>query len=470
MTVERSRNAQARRVNSDSPIDALQGLEPFAADWHAEANYLQVKCVCCCNSFVNYIEPLTFSPQIIFSRLYSGGSNCDSGTLLQLRNQLNRRNIASNPDGRFNASIDFLELVTESHILAAGMHFFGLKDAAGSPSFNHVPSNIMKSTAERQWCTLSATVGCLIDRYVIVQQFTDLQPKATVPRPRPDRLLSALEQNPHAARVVSEHAYIRTASSATPTTVQKRRQLPQWLKSRDDRPHASQAVHDAAPDGVFDYACAVLNDGLLLLEFRDAIHEGDGERILRCWKFLMLYFRIAGHTKYALEAFTFQAKVNGITSPRIQQQLLWSRVVNSKGGTSKNIPVDLHMEHLNRLLKDVMIGLRANISESSIVNASKSLNAIVSLSESFDEQLGIHRASIHHTKKSSDKDRQVVLQQLTDSKVFDYTPGRKHIGFKNISPNIARGMDADALFRWVTKHKKKLAKQRKFQKLFGQHQ
>ena len=389
---------------------------------------------------------------------------------MQLRNQLNRRNVASNPDGRFNASVDFIEMVTECHILAAGMNFFGLKETTGSPTYNRIPSKAIKSTPEIQWSVLSTTVGHLIDRYVIVQRFSDLAPKTRVPRPRPDPLLTALEQNPHAARVISEHAYARTVSAA-PINVQKRRDLPQWLKSQGDWPHASQVVHDTVSDGIFDYACAVLNDGLLLLEFRDAIHEGDGERVLRCWKFLMLYFRAAGHTKYALEAFTFFAKVNGVTSPRLQQQLLWSRFVNSKGGSGKNIPIDLHMEHLNRMLKDVITGLGANISESSIMNASKSLNAIVSLSESFDAQLGIHQASIHHTKKSSDKDRELVLKQLTsDSNVFDYTPGRKHLGFKKISPNIARNLDADALFRWINKHKKELAKQIKFQKLFGQHQ
>ena len=42
LMVEKSRSAQARRVTSDNPVDAQQGLEPFAADWHAEANFLQV--------------------------------------------------------------------------------------------------------------------------------------------------------------------------------------------------------------------------------------------------------------------------------------------------------------------------------------------------------------------------------------------------------------------------------------------
>lgn len=54
-------------------------------------------------------------------------------------------------------------------------------------------------------------------------------------------------------------------------------------------------------DGVFNYASAVLNEGLLLLELRDAIHEGDGPRIIPCWKFMLLHWRHAGHSKYAHE-------------------------------------------------------------------------------------------------------------------------------------------------------------------------
>ena len=98
---------------------------------------------------------------------------------MQLRNQLNRRNVASNPDGRFNASVDFIELVTESHILAAGMNF-GLKETSGSPTYNRIPSKAMKATLEMQWSVLSTTVGQLIDHYVIVR-FSDLAPKTRVP-------------------------------------------------------------------------------------------------------------------------------------------------------------------------------------------------------------------------------------------------------------------------------------------------
>lgn len=45
LTVERARSAQRARIASDTIEDSLSGLEPAAADWHAEANFLQV-CYC----------------------------------------------------------------------------------------------------------------------------------------------------------------------------------------------------------------------------------------------------------------------------------------------------------------------------------------------------------------------------------------------------------------------------------------
>ena len=63
-----------------------------------------------------------------------------------------------------------------------------------------------------------------------------------------------------------------------------------------------RTVRRIAVDGVFNYASALLNDGLLLLEFCDAIREGDGKRILRCWRAMLIYFQHARHSNYAKEA------------------------------------------------------------------------------------------------------------------------------------------------------------------------
>ena len=47
-----------------------------------------------------------------------------------------------------------------------------------------------------------------------------------------------------------------------------------------------------ATDGVFAYAKEVLSLALLWAEFEDAIKEGDGLRVIRCWKFFLPIFKV----------------------------------------------------------------------------------------------------------------------------------------------------------------------------------
>ena len=51
---------------------------------------------------------------------------------------------------------------------------------------------------------------------------------------------------------------------------------------------------------VSSYMSNVLGMGLLAWDMEDAIRKGDGERMIRLWKFLLLLFKQAG--KYSLEA------------------------------------------------------------------------------------------------------------------------------------------------------------------------
>ena len=39
------------------------------------------------------------------------------------------------------------------------------------------------------------------------------------------------------------------------------------------------------------------------LELQDGIREGDGDRVLKCWSYLLIIFKATGHRNYALEAF-----------------------------------------------------------------------------------------------------------------------------------------------------------------------
>ena len=100
--------------------------------------------------------------------------------------------------------------------------------------------------------------------------------------------------------------------------------------------------------------------GLFYVEYCDAIKEGDGLCILRCWRYLWPLFKIARRTNYTLEAFYMLYNSHFVYSPRQAEQLIWCRCVNTHGLQGRNIPMDLHMEHLNFLCKEAISALGAN--------------------------------------------------------------------------------------------------------------
>lgn len=125
-----------------------------------------------CYDLYNYID--------IFSRLYKAGSSFQGGTLLQLCNLINRRNVSADISGKFNEAVDFFQLVVECHIMVAAMHFFSLKTLDDTPSTNKLPSMVGKKPSE-QWKAVQVFITELVDRYVLVDKNTiDLSHKKVI--------------------------------------------------------------------------------------------------------------------------------------------------------------------------------------------------------------------------------------------------------------------------------------------------
>lgn len=55
-------------------------------------------------------------------------------------------------------------------------------------------------------------------------------------------------------------------------------------------------------DKIHLYATQTLTLGLIWHAFNDSIREGDGDRVLACWKFLLVIFKVKGHRNYCKEA------------------------------------------------------------------------------------------------------------------------------------------------------------------------
>ncbi len=89
---------------------------------------------------------------------------------------------------------------------------------------------------------------------------------------------------------------------------------------------------DEEQDDMFSYQKALLEYCMLILNFWDAISEGDGERTMRCWRFFLLYLRAEGQStvKYSLEALYLSCQINVLLSPQAAQRLIWNRSVKTK--------------------------------------------------------------------------------------------------------------------------------------------
>ncbi len=372
---------------------------------------------------------------------------------MQLRNLIDRRNVKGGTDvkNQVNEVEDFLELVITCHLLAAAMHFFSMESTEDTPHSSGFPTEIREADKYQRKRVFQKRMSQIIDKYVVLPQLKGHQPAG-----------DNLDNNPHIRRIQSEHQYCAPDQQTV-----RHRTLPQSVSVLAPRHLVGHSVRKAAPDGVFDYASALLNDGLLLLEFRDAIREGDGNRILRCWRAMTLYFRYAGHINYLSEAVTMLSLVNATASSRISSQITWGRVVNTRGGAGHNIPVDLHMEHLNRTVKDYVGNLSANISESTILQCGRSLNGIQNVCSRFDQEAAVRPASIAHTRASTREDEKRIMKELTEtSNVFDYIPGHHHKTFKNVKPNVADHINKKAFLECLQQKKKDLASNQTLLKLY----
>ena len=213
--------------------------------------------------------------------MYSTKSRSDKGTLFQLRNLLNRRNVSKQPKDNFDACDEFFNTITDSHVVAAAMKIFNMKLISDTP------------------CLPLTKDVCLLHSK----------------EERQDALLAVSQT------LVSEFVYLNSEKGTE------------------------------CSDSVFGYACQLLTLGLFYREFCDSIREGDGHRVLRCWRYLLLIFKATGRVNYSIEAFTMLVQYHFLLSQRQSSQLIWSRYVNIHGKPGKNIPADIYPYILFHFLK-----------------------------------------------------------------------------------------------------------------------
>lgn len=216
------------------------------------------------------------------------------------------------------------------------------------------------------------------------------------------------------------------------------------------------ASENGEMDGINAYTKDVISYGLLLMEMNDGVREGDGYRIISCYKVLLPIFKATGRTNYSKGALRLLVQFYYLFTPRLKKQLLYNRTINVHGKKGKNVSCDLHMEHINRICKDAIGVLGPGNSEAAVERIGKSVLELSKVLETFDGENGVKSDTGHHCKKSSATDLKMIIAALHDIDAAGVIPGRKHSHFKRHQSNANRKLKDKKYKEWILDHVKKL--------------
>lgn len=204
-------------------------------------------------------------------------------------------------------------------------------------------------------------------------------------------------------------------------------------------------------DGVYNYATALLSIGCFYMNFVDAIKEGDGERVLLCWRYLLPIFKGTGRTNYSLEVLHMLCQHDFTLSSQLSHELIWNRFVNVHGLPGRNIPADLHMEHLNRVCKEAIAGLGVNKTKKAIIRVGNSLGMICPVLAQFDSDNKVPECSSIRSVPGAERDKNIVVQELQMLNIFSVCNSRTYTKFPN-SKNMLKLRDIATILQWVEEH------------------
>ena len=156
---------------------------------------------------------------------------------------------------------------------------------------------------------------------------------------------------------------------------------------------------------MYNYNCALLTDCFLFFNFLDAIKEGDGARIMRQYKYIMLYCKANGShsTKYALECLYQFSVVLGLLSQRDSERFVWNPPDNNTGKKGDNIPLDEDTEHDNYAIKQSIRNLGPNVTENAVQRISYARSPTASILGNLDDSIKRQLPSGKHSHGSLER-------------------------------------------------------------------
>lgn len=212
---------------------------------------------------------------------------------------------------------------------------------------------------------------------------------------------------------------------------------------------------DEEKDAVKNHSLSLLRYFFIFADFKDAVREGNGEQLLILHNQLLHHFKfVPGFNAYAIEMLISIIQSKIFLSQAELHQITWAATVNWKGGTGKNIEIDLLQENRNKDLKNLIKGMGANKTTIAIERVSQAAGGVRHIVENVDNNVSLNIQSSAHTHRSSEADEAKILADLRQLKPFKSSPGRKHNSFPDIHPNNINSLKHADFNKWPSQHKK----------------
>ncbi len=222
--------------------------------------------------------------------------------------------------------------------MAAAMKILGIKSTSDTPDNTFVPVNIEQSNSVEKKACLRRISEAVVDKYVIKKEKVQALLKEVL----------AIEEN---------QAILQDGKTDNGRFMCRFPGCGKSFAHNGKRKRDHESTHDLSVinsdvrnnpcedvpvenfqkqenDDMYNYQCSLLEYAMIIMNFFDAIKEGDGKRVIRCWKFQLPYLRNdSGSPKYALEALNIFLQIHGLLPAQDSHSLIWNRFHCSRSRT-----------------------------------------------------------------------------------------------------------------------------------------
>lgn len=192
---------------------------------------------------------------------------------------------------------------------------------------------------------------------------------------------------------------------------------------------------------------------LFLRAINDAIKEGDGERLFEMFRIAVLYFKCYKRNKYAYTVLKSLFRVK--MEPSAAFSIIWERFINTRGMRGFNISMDLHMEHLNNFLKELLRDLRSNLNQANADRVAKSMNNLRIIVQNFEKENGINQQRSSRNKAKVSEDVKNLCTKFMEQNIFSEEDHIKksYESFPKFNDQTLAKLKIDKLLKWAKEKK-----------------